>query len=791
MIRAPSIAFAVVLSLADPTRTQIDAIDPEGLAPAVVWRTQVGTGYSGVAVGGGKAVTMFEDGEQYIAAFDAATGEELWRRRIADAYPGRDGSWNGPISTPVVHGNLVVALEPWGRLLALDATDGELVWSVHLSYDLGAPRPAYGFGSSPLVVDSTLIVHGGEMTGTVLGFDVETGELRWSVGQEPVVAPSPVDLTLVGKHMVVASGADHVFGIDAGTGRVIWKYAHEGTGHRGPGSLVPVGLEGDRIFLAHDDDASQVIGLRAGVEGITVEQVWLERTIRNSYNVAVHHAGFLYAYSSRALVCVDANSGALQWRTRAPGDGFITLVDDTMIILTKNGSLHVARAATEGYQELASAAIFDELTWTKATVAHGDVFARSFGEMVRVDLHGDGKAAKEPGVSPYMARSLDPGDGEFGRFISAVERADNQAPMIDAFFAAHPQLPLIEGSDLVHFVYRGNEEAMSIAGDHIGARREAPMVRVGNTDLFYFTARIQPDARISYVFNRGTVAIRDPHNPLGTETLIYNADREFTTTGESLAVSELQMPKWELPRHLRKSDPATRGSTEPLVVSSTAFGEVAFHVYLPKGYADSDQHYPVVYYHGPTPPELSAVPRSLDNLIADGDLHPVIAVFSEASLPPTTAYTDFWADELVPAVDTRYRTIANATGRVSVGGDLATLHAVFLAFERPEMTSGLGLHSIALLDSDWNALEPILRPVTERPLRIYLDWGIYSMHNPQEGWDLRTESARYWKEFERLGFTLSGGEAPDSDGWASWRNRADVMLRTLLPDSRYPASPAG
>lgn len=33
---------------------------------------------------------------------------------------------------------------------------------------------------------------------------------------------------------------------------------------------------------------------------------------------------------------------------------------------------------------------------------------------------------------------------------------------------------------------------------------------------------------------------------------------------------------------------------------------------------------------------------------------------------------------------------------------------------------------------------------------------------------------------ESGGFTMTGGEAPDGDGWASWRNRADVMLRTLL-----------
>jgi hypothetical protein len=619
--------------------------------------------------------------------------------------------------------------------------------------------------------------------GTVLGFDVATGDVRWSVGREPVVAPSPVALVLAGTSMVVASGAEHVFGIDAGSGEVIWEYSHEGTGYRGQGSLVPVGLDGDRIFLAHDDDASQVIGIRPEGDGITAELVWHDRTIRNSYNVAVHHEGFIYAYSARSLVCVDATSGELQWRTRSPADGFITLAGDTMMILTKDGSLHAVRATPEGYDELASATIFDELTWAMPSVAYGDVFARSLNEVVRVDLHGGDGAPQAATVSSSMPRSLDPGDGEFGRFIRAVELADDPAPMIDAFLAAHPKLPLIEGTDLVHFVYRGDEEVMAIAGDHIGARQEAPMVRVGTTDLFYYSARILPDARISYVFNRETDAIRDPHNPLGTETLIFDADREFSSTGRPLLVSELRMPKWELPRHLREPDPATRGSLEPLIISSLEFGEVVFQVYLPRGYAVSDERYPVVYYHGPTPRELSAVPRGLDNLIADGDLRPVIAVFSEAPLPSTPAYTDFWGDELVPAVDARYRTIANADGRVGVGGDLGTLHSVFIAFERPEMTSGLGLHSIAFLDSDWDALDPFLETAVERPLRIYLDWGSYSMHNPQEGWDLRTESVRYWKEFERLGFTMTGGEAPDSDGWASWRNRADVMLRALLPNS--------
>ncbi len=100
-----------------------------------------------------------------------------------------------------------------------------------------------------------------------------------------------------------------------------------------------------------------------------------------------------------------------------------------------------------------------------------------------------------------------------------------------------------------------------IAGDHIGARQDAPMVRVGTTDLFYYSARILPNARLSYVFHREGEAIRDPRNPFGTETLLYDADRELSSSGEPLAVSELRMPEWKLPGHLREPDPASRDAS--------------------------------------------------------------------------------------------------------------------------------------------------------------------------------------------------------------------------------------
>ena len=66
----------------------------------VAWKTAIGPGYSGVTIVNGKAITMFSDGSHdFAAAFDATSGKEIWRYKIAETYKGHDGSHDGPIAT--------------------------------------------------------------------------------------------------------------------------------------------------------------------------------------------------------------------------------------------------------------------------------------------------------------------------------------------------------------------------------------------------------------------------------------------------------------------------------------------------------------------------------------------------------------------------------------------------------------------------------------------------------------------------------------------------------------------
>ena len=97
--------------------------------PKVLWRARLGSGYSGMAVAGGRLFTMFgAGGSEYAVAFDAASGKELWRTRLDRDRP--DDMGGGPRATPAVDGGLVYVMGAEAKLAALEAASGKVRWQV-------------------------------------------------------------------------------------------------------------------------------------------------------------------------------------------------------------------------------------------------------------------------------------------------------------------------------------------------------------------------------------------------------------------------------------------------------------------------------------------------------------------------------------------------------------------------------------------------------------------------------------------------------------------------------------
>ncbi len=480
----------------------------EGAGFAVAWRTALGAGYSVVAVAEGRAVTLFSDGQNDVAvAFDARTGKELWRHAIAPTLPGRDGSFDGPISTPALSGGRVFGLGPRGHLFGLDAATGRELWTVDLVTREGAKLPFYGFGTSPIVAGGVLVVPlGAASGGAIAGFDLATGERRWRLGDDGVAYQSPIVLSVGGREQVVAVGDTRVFGIDPAAGRLLWEHAHGGEVHPiATESIVPVPAGDGRLFLKLRQDGSAMLRLVPRPDGgATVETLWTAPVLRTTYVVPVYHGGFLYGMSGRStLTCVDAGTGEVRWRSREPGDGFPLIVGDDLVILTKEKSLHVGKASPEGWKERARLDLFHDLVWSSPGFADGALFARSQGELARVDWRKP-ETASAPAAPPATATrapaSVAPVElpGRAGRGRGQVGRRrplPRLAARRPARRVAGPgRLPLSrEGERRRH---RGGHDRGPARGPDVAGRRNRPLLvrddaAAGRPDQLPLRARLR------------------------------------------------------------------------------------------------------------------------------------------------------------------------------------------------------------------------------------------------------------------------------------------------------------
>jgi len=776
---------------------------PEGSVLAVAWRAALGTGYSSVAVASGRAVTLFSDGTNDVAvAFDARSGRELWRRAIAPTLRGKDGSFDGPIATPALAGDRVFGLGPRGHLFALDAATGRELWKVDLVAREASASPHYGFSSTPLVAGGVLVVQlGAKSGGALAGFDPATGARRWRVGDGSVAYQSPVVMR-VGERELVAAASDTRLGfVDPQSGRLLLEHDHGGEQHpMGAESIVPVPAGDGRVFLKHRQDATTMLRLLSEGAALRVETLWTAPVLRGTYVIPVYHDGFLYGMSGRVtLTCVDAATGALRWRSREPGDGFPLLVGDDLVVLTKERTLHVGKASPEGWTERARLELFKDVVWSPPGFAEGAVFARSQGELARVEWRvPEAKRAAPAAAAPR------PVSQRFARFLDELSAAQDKGAAVDRFLASIPPGPLVEWPDRVVFLYRAAAATdAGIVGDMNGDRREDPMWRAPGSDLFWYETTLEPDARVNYHFVRDfEERLPDPRNAWQVPGHASGSIGQFPKLQSSLS-----MPGWKAPDHLGEVAASRRGRLDEHVVASTKHPgtTVALKVYVPAGYDESQGRLPVaLVLDGDAALGQGLMARSLDNLIPHR-VAPVLVAFLAyprwGVRPPSgdeeeEALAEVLAKDVVGFLDARYRTDSARERRAVVGSGFFGHRAASVVFRRPAVFGALGLQSVQMLETNLlGSSEELLRRVaplaSEAPLRIYHDWGLYDRRATREAWDMGATNARFADFLRERGYKPAGGRVSEGSDWAGWRNRTDRVFGTLFPPAANGAPAAG
>ncbi|MFZ4621947.1 MAG: alpha/beta hydrolase-fold protein, partial [Bacteroidota bacterium] len=229
----------------------------------------------------------------------------------------------------------------------------------------------------------------------------------------------------------------------------------------------------------------------------------------------------------------------------------------------------------------------------------------------------------------------------FESVIQKLEQSplEQRKKIIEQYLNTKRTAPIVEQDSIIHFVLYGVADSVSVIGNLQQWLTAVPLKKIecGQFSFFYSTFTAPPDARLDYQLIINGKFRTDPQNP------------RITPSGFG-PHSEVQMPKFNPTPYIYYRSDIQHGvidSLAPLLVIPPPLNHYliprrSIKVYRPAGY-DTLSNLPTVYVHdGFEYIDFAFAPTILDNLIAEGRIPPVIAVF----IPPVDRGQEYMGNAL-------------------------------------------------------------------------------------------------------------------------------------------------
>lgn len=376
-----------------------DTVAPWKDPPVTLWKHSIGAGFGSPVVARGRAFvhTAVPDEEaEQIIAFDALTGEELWRAAYDRAAYSSDLGV-GPRATPALADGRIYTVGITGVVSCHDVQSGERLWQTNPYQTLGAPLPGFGACSSPVVADGRVVVLVGGAGNGVVAFDAASGEIAWKSLDEPAGTASPIVRRNpdTGAAEVVVQTTLRLAGLDLQTGKLDW--AHPLVFE--PSGVAPTPLLwGNHLLCATQDTGALMLELPDSVGG-SPQQAWWNQDTKTYFSTgAVNDQGRAFIVTNKLLplpradvTCFSADAEEPVWTAEGMGYfhvGLIALADGALLLLDDAGNIVLNRPSHEGLEELARAKVC-EGTFASPALSSGRLYVRDNTQVSCVELSAD------------------------------------------------------------------------------------------------------------------------------------------------------------------------------------------------------------------------------------------------------------------------------------------------------------------------------------------------------------------------------------------------------------------
>lgn len=369
---------------ADALPTAI-AKDDSGTERNVAWKTSLpGRGVSSPIVVGGKAIVTSTSGYNqdrlHVVAVDSKTGETAWERQFwATGRTLCHPTSSVAAPSPSSDGKRIYAFFSSNDLACLDL-DGNLLWYRGLTHDFPTAANDVGMSSSPLVMGDTVVVQvENKGNSFAAGLDAKTGETRWKLSRKADMnwsSPAVLRGKTRDEDLVLLQSPDRLSAHNPKTGEQVWSYEVACS------SISSPVAEKDKIYVP----SGGVTALRYIPEAKAAEKLWASNALSPSNVSPIIYQGRVYTLNgSGVLLCGDATTGDVKWKTRLKGPYWATpvIAGDHLYAFNQAGLVQVVKLGDTAGELVATGNFGDPIFGTPA-VADGALYVRTDGQLWKI-----------------------------------------------------------------------------------------------------------------------------------------------------------------------------------------------------------------------------------------------------------------------------------------------------------------------------------------------------------------------------------------------------------------------
>jgi len=360
---------------------------------------------------------------------------------------------------------------------------------------------------------------------------------------------------------------------------------------------------------------------------------------------------------------------------------------------------------------------------------------------------------------------------DFINRVNSVGDSNIKSTIIDSFltFAGTNGIPFIEG-DTAHFIYRGSVTSVDVAGDFNDWNPTDNFTNLTGSNFFYFSKTFGQNARLDYklVLN-GSNWILDPENP-------------NQVSGGFGPNSELAMPSYIQPWEINYNGNISHGTVEDKsIYSLNTSSTFQLKIYLPPGYnSSSTDTYPSVYFQdGFEYISLGSAVNIIDNLSDSNKIRPLIAIFvkpnnrnDEYAGIKRFQYQSFFIQDLVPLIDSLYKTKKDPAQRLILGDSFGGNISALISYNHSDIFGNCGLHSGAFWPNG-NEVYNLITNGSKKNIKYSSVWGTYE--------SLYQNMRNFRDNLSQKGYQITWDEFPEGHSWGLWRANTDKILIDIFP----------